>query len=121
MVTLLGLILAVIVCLIPLAVLLVISGRLQRVADGRLACQAIVTDAIQRELGAVAAPTVKKPLWGPCQVIIPMPLERPALVGRAVALAQNALDDCQGMAGRRVQIIVVPRLPEAAVLPGRPA
>lgn len=107
--TLLGLISVTIVPLVAVAAVLLLTTRWERARDERVACQAAVTDAIHQELGAVVAPTVRKRLWGPCQLVIAVPLERPALVGRVFALAQEALDRCRGVACRRAEIVLVPQ------------
>ncbi len=73
------------------AALLGLSSRWERRWQERVARQIAVTDAIHRELGAVAAPVVVKPVWGPWRVLIPVPGDRPALVARILAAAQGAL------------------------------
>jgi hypothetical protein len=107
--TLLGVIATTVVPLASVVVLLFLTTRRERARDARLACQVAVTDAIHRELGAVVAPTVRKPLWGSCQLVIAVPLERPAVVGRVLTLAHGALHRCGGIAGRRVEIVLIPR------------
>ena len=56
-----------------------------------VARQIRVTDAIARELGAIVAPVVRKPLGGPWRVSIQIPVGRPALVSRIVAIAHETL------------------------------
>ena len=73
------------------AVLLLVAGRVQRARDGWVFRQVAVTDAIHRELGAVVAPVVKHRLGRGWRIEIAVPFDRPALVGRVVAIAHAAL------------------------------
>jgi hypothetical protein len=63
--------------------------------DGRrhaaVARQIALTDAISEELGSIVAPFVEPALWGPWRVRIAVPLSRPMLVGRIVAIAGRVL------------------------------
>jgi hypothetical protein len=93
------------VTLVPflaVVVLLLMARSLERRRAERMARQVAVTDAIHRELGAVVAPTVDKPVLGPWRLRIPVPFERPALVARVLAAAHPALPG-------PVQIVLVPR------------
>jgi hypothetical protein len=107
--TLLGLITAAFVPLVILVAFLRLTTQRERARDARVACQVAVTDAIHRELGAIVAPTMRKRLWSPCQLVIAVPLERPAVVSQVLALAHKALDRCGEIAGRRVEIVLVPQ------------
>lgn len=76
---------------VAVAVLLALSARWQRRRQEEAARQVAVTEAIHRELGAVAAPVVVRRAWGPWRVLIPVPFDRPALVARILSVAHRAL------------------------------
>jgi hypothetical protein len=71
--------------------LFALSARWQRLRQEEAARQVAVTDAIHRELGAVAAPVVTKRAWGPWRLLIPVSFDRPTLVGRILTVAHRAL------------------------------
>lgn len=77
--------------------ILVIIGLLSLAAwrDHRretvVARQIRLTDALAAELGPVVAPIVAKPVGGPWRVQIQVPIGRPALVSRIVAIAHDTL------------------------------
>jgi hypothetical protein len=83
--------------------LLALARAAERARDARRERQVVITDAIHRELGAVVAPVVEAGVLGPWRLRIAVPLDRPALVGRVVAIARDALPDH----GRGVQIVLV--------------
>ena len=58
-----------------------------------IASQVRLTDAIATELGGVVAPVVSKPLGAPWRVEMPLPMARPALVSRILAITQATLRD----------------------------
>ncbi len=58
--------------------------------EARYERQIAVTDAIHREMGAVAAPVVEKSLWGPERLRIVVDEDRPAQAARIVEVAQRA-------------------------------
>ncbi|OLC16184.1 MAG: hypothetical protein AUH29_05590 [Candidatus Rokubacteria bacterium 13_1_40CM_69_27] len=109
MLNLLGPIIVAIVPLASVVALLLLVTRRERVRDALVACQVAVTDAIHQELGAIVSPTMRKRSWGRCQLVIAVPLERPAVVGRVLTLAHGALDRGGGIAGRRVEIVLIPQ------------
>jgi hypothetical protein len=85
--------------LAPLAVvwlLLVLSDWRERRRHAAVARQIALTDAIANELGSIVAPLVEPSLWGPWQVRIAVPLSRPLLVGRIVAIASRVLAHVPG-------------------------
>ncbi len=53
--------------------------------------QVALTEAIDGRLGAIVAPVVKKPLWGPWQVRLAVPFTQPAVVGRILAVVDEML------------------------------
>ena len=103
----LELLVAVVVTLVPFFAvvgLLVVADRIQRRREGVLARQVALTDAIHRELGAVAAPTVQQPAWGPWRVVIPVRLDDPRFTGRLLNVAHRALAGTP----TRFQFVLVP-------------
>jgi hypothetical protein len=86
-----GLALAFVVPLLAVVGLLLLTARVQRAREAVIARQVDVTDAIHRELGAVAAPVVRKRAWGRWQVQIAVDFERPALVTAVLAAAWTAV------------------------------
>ena len=82
--------------------LLVVSGLLGLAAwrDRRrevLAARQIrLTDAIAREMGAIVAPVVDKRAFRPWQVRMAVPVGRPAVVARILAVTQATLDRISG-------------------------
>ena len=87
--------------------MLALAARVQRARDAVSARQVAVTDAIHRELGAVAAPVVRKRAWGPWQVQIAVDFERPALVNAVLAVACEAFARFDRLAS--VRFVLVPR------------
>lgn len=59
--------------------------------EGMIARQIRLSDAIADELGPIVAPVVVKPLGGPWRVEIKVPVGRPAIVSRIVAIAHDTL------------------------------
>lgn len=70
--------------------------------------QIALTDAIDAELGAIVAPVVRKPLWGPWQIRIAVPFTRPAAVGRILAVAHEVLSAADRLDPGRCEIILTP-------------
>ena len=73
----------VVVLLLPflaISALLVLAERVQDRRERARYRQIALTDAIHRELGAVAAPTVRQRLGGGWAVAMAVPLDRPAAV-----------------------------------------
>jgi hypothetical protein len=58
-----------------------------------IAWQVRLTDAISMELGGVVAPVVSKPLGVPWRVAMHVPVARPALVSRILAITHATLRD----------------------------
>jgi hypothetical protein len=80
--------------------------------EAMVARQVRLTDALSDELGPIVAPLVEKPLAGPWRVQIRVPVGRPAIVSRIVAIAHETLTR-SGAA--RYELVLTP---EAA--PSRP-
>jgi hypothetical protein len=89
--TVLGAIAVSIVPFLILTALLGLARLRERTRNERTARQVAVTDAIHRELGAVVAPVVDKPVLGPWRLTIAVPYERPALVSSVLAIARDTL------------------------------
>jgi len=58
-----------------------------------IAWQVRLTDAISTELGGVVAPVVSKPLGARWRVAMHVPVARPALVSRVLAITHDTLRD----------------------------
>ncbi len=109
MLTLLGVLAVVSLPVATVVGLLLLTARVERARARRTAWQVAVTNAIHREMGAVVAPTVTKRLGRACQLVLRVPFERPALVGRVLAIARRALVAFAGPAADRVQIVLLPQ------------
>jgi hypothetical protein len=86
--------------------LLLLADRFEGGRRARLARQVAVTDALHRALGPVVAPVVESSPWRPLRLRIAVPLERPALVARVLAVSREALDMSGGQAA---EIVLVPQ------------
>jgi hypothetical protein len=73
-----------------------------RVREAVAARQIRLTDAIDAEVGPVAAPVVTKRLWGPWQIRIAVPFTRPARLGKLNAIVQRTLPE-------RYQLVLTPQ------------
>jgi hypothetical protein len=79
--------------------ILVVAGLLaagawrDRRRRARIARQVRLIDALGAELGLVVAPRVSKPLGRPWRVDVAVPVGRPAVVGRIVAITHDALTE----------------------------
>jgi len=104
-----GLVMALSPILIVVALLVWAEWRDRR-REATVARQIRLTDAIAAELGAIVAPVVKRPLWGPWQIELAMPLGRPAMVGRVLAIAHRVLPG-------RYEIVVTPQAEPLGVRP----
>ncbi len=71
--------------------------------------QIALTDAIDGRLGAIVAPVVKKPLWGPWQIQIAVPFARAAAVGKILAVAHEVLSVADRMNPGRYEIVLTPK------------
>ena len=79
--------------------------------------QIALTDAIDGRFGAVVAPVVKRPLWGPWQIQIAVPFTRPGAVGRILAVAHEVLSVADCMNPGRYEIVLTPK--QARICEGR--
>ena len=69
--------------------LLRLGERIGRRREARYARQIELTDAIHRELGAIAAPTVERRPGGGWRVRMMVPLDRPATVARLLRITDR--------------------------------
>ena len=90
--------------------LLALAGWRDHRREAVLARQIRLTDAIADELGAIVAPLVAKPLGGPSRVEIRVPVGRPPVVSRIVAIVHDTLT---GAGAGRYELVLTP---EAAVV-----
>ena len=94
--TLLGVTIVLSYCLLILGVI-VAPGWLERRRREAGELQGTLTDAIDAEVGPIVAPVVKRPIWGPWQIEIAVPLGRRDTVGRILARAHKMLSAVDGM------------------------
>jgi hypothetical protein len=92
-----------------IAALLVLSARVQDARARAAARQIALTDAVHREMGAVVAPTVTRPLVGPWQVEIPVPFRRADVVSRVLGIVHDTLGEIDQRAAKDVRIVLTPQ------------
>jgi len=98
--------------LVQLAMILTVFRvveRARRTREGTIACQIAMTDAIHRDLGAVVAPTVTRSLFGGWRVRVPVPFERPGVVGRVAEIARDTVAPAAALGGDTWEIVLVPQ------------
>ena len=107
--------------LLAIAGLLRLAEWIQRRRDALYARQIELTDAIHRELGAAAAPTVRRRRGGLWLVHMMVSLDRPAMVAALVRITEQVFAS-RGASGL-LQIVLTPEPPAAATASGaaRPA
>src|SRR5262245_23403565 len=117
-----------VVAAIPIGVvvaLLRLADRIQRKREHRLARQIELTNAIHREMGAAAAPTVERRGGGGWLVRMSVPLDRPAVVAAILRVTHQVLGSPER--ADTLQIVLTPRPASPAVaralrpVPHRPA
>jgi hypothetical protein len=89
----------------PILLITWVRNRRREIANRQIA----LTDALDGALGMVVTPVVKKPLWGRWQIHIAVPLTRPSLVGRILAVAHEVLSAGDPPAQDQYQIILTPK------------
>jgi hypothetical protein len=108
-------VLGIAVLLTPVAVvlgLLQVTNHLARRREMEGAQQVMLTDAIHRELGAVAAPVVTRRLGGGWVVAMRVPLDRPGTVAGLLRITHAQF----GEGGARpVRIVLTPQTPSPAL------
>jgi len=68
-----------------------------------------LTDALDGMFGPIVAPVVKRPFWGPWKIELAVPFDRLAVLGRIVAVANEALTATMGFNPRRYRIVLTPK------------
>ena len=89
--------------------LLDLSRRIQRRREERVARQIALTDAIHRELGAVAAPDVTRSLSGTWTVSMRLPLHREGMVGVITRLTQDLFRRLDRQDPPRLRLVLIPQ------------
>lgn len=87
--------------------LLALATRIQRRRDEVIVRQIMVTDAIHREVGAVAAPVVQRRRGRRWRALIPVPFAHADLVGTVAAIAQRVLAEADPAS--RVEVLLTPQ------------
>lgn len=87
----------------------VLTNWLRNRREETIMRQIALTDAIDGALGAIVAPVVRKPLWGPWRIRIAVPFARPATVGRILAVAHEVLSVADRMNPGRYEIVLTPK------------
>ena len=87
--------------LLTIAGLLRLMDWIQRRREARYARQIELTDAIHRELGAIAAPTVHRRRGGGWLVHMTVPLHRPAVVAALLRVTDQVFASRAALASRR--------------------
>jgi hypothetical protein len=95
--------------------LLSLAAWRDRRREAVIARQIRLTDAIAEELGAIVAPVVEKRLGGPWRVAIHVPVGRPAIVSRIVAIAHDTLTR---VGTTPYELVLIPETAPVRPLPG---
>ena len=103
---------------VAIAGLLRLADWIGRRREASFARQIALTDAIHRELGAAAAPTVRRPLRGGWLVTMMVPVDQPRLVAALVRITERTFASAGDAAARRLRIVLVPQAPPAAATVG---
>jgi hypothetical protein len=92
--------------------LLLLAARRDRRDMAQIARQIQLTDALAEEVGVIVAPIAKRRFrkW---QIVIRVPLDRPALVARVVGVAHRTLER---RSSDRYEIVLVPQEPPPATV-----
>lgn len=112
------------VAAIPLVVivgLLRLMDRLQRRREAQYARQIELTDAIHREMGAVAAPTVERRRGGGWMVSMRVPLDRPAVVAALLGVTDQVFSSSGTRDTLQIVLTSLPGSPATAAGPLRSA
>jgi len=89
--------------------LLVLSRRVAVAREACVARQIALTDAIHRELGAVAAPEVRRSRSGTWIVSVRLPLEREALVGAIGRITHDLFRRLDRLDRPRLHMVLMPQ------------
>jgi hypothetical protein len=96
------------------------SRNRREAAIGR---QIALTDALDAQLGATVSSVVRKPLFGPWEIQIAVPVSRVAAVGRVLAIVGEVLSGGEGMSENSYRVVLSATqesLGEARAHPARP-
>jgi len=99
--------------ILAVAGLLVLAEWRARRRAAVIARQIRVTDAIAEELGSVVAPLVSRPLGRPWRVAMRLPVDRPALAGRVLAITHQTLSRIDAA---RYQLVLTSEAPARATV-----
>jgi hypothetical protein len=105
--------LAMVAPILPAVGLLALAEWRDRRRAAVIARQIRLTDAIAEELGAVAAPLVTRRLGRPWCVSMRLPVDRPVLTGRILAITHRTLS---GIGAPRYQLVLAPAAPALATV-----
>jgi hypothetical protein len=75
--------------------------------------QIALTDAIDGQLGTLVAPRVRKPLWGPWEIELALPVSRTAVVGRILGIVHEVLSGVEGMQPNTYRVVLASRADSA--------
>lgn len=87
----------------------VLMDRVRNRRDETIRRQIALTEAIDGQLGPIVAPVVQKPLWGPWQIRIAVPITQPAAVGTILAVAHEVFTAADRMSPDRYEIVLTPK------------
>ncbi len=68
--------------------------------------QIALTDALDGQFGAIVSPTVKKPLFGPWEIRIAVPILRSAAVARILSVVDTMFSGVEGTGSRPYRIFL---------------
>ena len=68
--------------------------------------QIALTDSLDGQLGAIVSPVVTKPLFGPWEIQIGVPLSRVTAVGRILAIVNAVLSSVEGMDEKSYRVVL---------------
>ena len=76
--------------------------RWQTVVERQIA----LTDALDWQLGAIVAPVVTKPLFGPWEIRIAVPFVRSAALARILSVVHDVFSDVEARSGGSYRVIL---------------
>ena len=85
------------------------AGRSRAWRAPAVARQVALTDAIHRELGAAAAPDVRRGWTGGWTVTVALPLYRESIVGAVTRITYDVFRRLDGQDPRRLRLVLLPR------------
>ena len=89
-------------------------GAVERRRDARVARQIALTDAIHRELGAVAAPNVRRSWSGEWVVSMRLALAREGTVGTITRITNDFFRRLDRQDPPRLRVVLIPQEPRPA-------